>query len=191
MRFVRKTGIVRASDLSSLGIPRIYLTRLVKNGQLQRISRGLYAAADSNPTANRTLAEACKRIPTGVICLLSALRFHDLTTQLPSQVWMTIDRKAWLPRERVLPLRIIRASGQALKAGIETHTIEGVPVRVYCAAKTIADCFKYRNKIGLDVAMEALRDARRKTKCTMDELWHYARICRVTNVLRPYLEAMV
>jgi predicted transcriptional regulator of viral defense system len=163
----------------------------VKSGQLQRISRGLYAAADSNPTANRTLAEACKRIPTGVICLVSALRFHDLTTQLPSQVWMTIDRKAWLPRERVLPLRIIRASGQALKAGIETHTIEGVPVRVYCAAKTIADCFKYRNKIGLDVAMEALRDARRKTKCTMDELWHYARICRVTNVLRPYLEAMV
>jgi len=104
---------------------------------------------------------------------------------------MTIDRKAWLPRERVLPIRIIRASGQALKAGIETHTIEGVPVRVYCAAKTIADCFKYRNKIGLDVAMEALREARRKTKCTMDELWHYARICRVTNVLRPYLEAMV
>jgi predicted transcriptional regulator of viral defense system len=191
MRFVRDKGIVRASDLSALGIPRSYLTRLVDSGQLQRISRGLYAATESNPTANRTLAEACKRVPAGVICLLSALRFHDLTTQLPSQVWMAIDVKARHPREHILPIRITRFSGRALTEGIEIHQIEGVPVRVYSPAKTIADCFKYRNKIGLDVAIEALRDGLQKRKCTVDDLWHYARVCRVTNVLRPYLEATV
>jgi len=191
MRFVRDKGIVRASDLTALRIPRSYLTRLVDSGQLQRISRGLYAATESNPTANRTLAEACKRVPAGVICLLSALRFHDLTTQLPSQVWMAIDFKARHPREHILPIRITRFSGRALTEGIETHTVEGVPVRVYCPAKTIADCFKYRNKIGLDVAIEALRDGVQKRKCTVDDLWHYARVCRVTNVLRPYLEATV
>ena len=191
MRFVRAKGIVRASDLTALGIPRSYLTRLVEDGRLQRISRGLYAATDSNPTANRTLAEVCKRVPGGVICLLSALRFNDLTTQLPSQVWMAIDIKARHPREHILPIRITRFSGRALTEGIETHRIEGVPVRVYCPAKTIADCFKYRNKIGLDVAIEALRDGLQKRKCTVDELWHYAHVCRVTNVLRPYLEAIV
>jgi predicted transcriptional regulator of viral defense system len=191
MKFVRAKGIVRASDLKALGIPRSYLTRLVDYGQLQRISRGLYAATDSNPTVNRTLAEACKRVPGGIICLLSALRFHDLTTQLPSQVWMAIDFKARHPREHVLPIRITRFSGRALTEGIETHRIEGVPVRVYSPAKTIADCFKYRNKIGLDVAIEALRDGLRKRKCTVDDLWHYARVCRVSNVLRPYLEATV
>lgn len=191
MRFVREKGIVRASDLTALEIPRSYLTRLVDSGQLQRISRGLYVARESNPTANRTLAEVCRRVPAGVICLLSALRFHDLTTQLPSQVWMAIDFKARHPREHILPIRITRFSGQALSQGIETHMIEGVLVRVYCPAKTIADCFKYRNKIGLDVAIEALRDGLQKRKCTVDDLWHYARVCRITNVLRPYLEATV
>lgn len=191
LKFVRKKGIVRASELTRHGISRTYLTRLVNNGQLHRASRGIYVAADSNPTTNRTLAEASKRVPGGVVCLLSALRFHDLTTQLPSEIWMAIDRKAWHPKEHTLPLRIIRFSGQALSEGIEMHNVEGVPVRVYCPAKTVADCFKYRNKIGLDVAVEALRDAYRKRKYTMDELWHFARICRVTNLLRPYLEAIV
>lgn len=191
LKLVRKKGIVRASELTRLGIPRTCLTRLVNNGQLHRVSRGIYAAADSNPTANRTLAEASKRVPGGVVCLLSALRFHDLTTQLPPEIWMAIDRKAWHPKEHILPLRIMRFSGQALSEGIEMHNVEGVSVRVYCPAKTVADCFKYRNKIGLDVAVEALRDAHRKRKCTMDELWHFARICRVTNLLRPYLEAIV
>jgi predicted transcriptional regulator of viral defense system len=191
LKFARERGVVRARELTRLGIPRIYLTRLVKNGQLHRVSRGIYAAADSDPTTNRTLAEACKRIPKGVVCLLSALRFHDLTTQLPSEIWMAIDRKAWHPKEHALPIRIIRFSGKALSEGVETHNVEGVPVRVYCVAKTIADCFKYRNKIGLDVAIEALRDAWRKRKCTMDELWHFSRICRVTNVLRPYLESII
>jgi len=188
---IKKKGIIRAKELTPLGIPRYCLRQLMEKGELQRISRGVYAAADSLPTSHRTLAEVSKRVPGGVICLLSALRFHDLTTQLPSQVWLAMDRKAWYPKEPGLPLRIVRFSGKALTEGIEDHAIENVSVRIYNVAKTVADCFKYRHKIGLDVAIEALRDALRKRKCTVDELWHYARICRVTNVMRPYLEATV
>lgn len=189
--FIQKQGIIRAKELKPIGIPRYCLRQLMEKGELQRISRGVYAAADSLPTTHRTLAEVSKRIPEGVICLLSALRFHDLTTQLPSQVWLAMDRKAWYPKEPGLPLRIVRFSGKALTEGTEDHTIENVSVRVYNVAKTVADCFKYRHKIGLDVAIEALRDALRQRKCTVDELWHCARICRVTNVMRPYLEATV
>lgn len=190
LTLTRERGILRTKDLSSLGIPRIYLTRLVEKGQLQRISRGLYVVVGTSPTANRTLVEACIRVPSGIICLLSALRFHNLTTQLPSQVWMAIDRKARAPRADDLPIHIVRFSGKARTEGIETHSIEDVPVRVYNVAKTLADCFKYRNKIGLDVAIEALRDARRKRKCTVEDIWYFARICRVAKVLRPYLEAV-
>ena len=191
IKFIKKEGIVKTKDLRAIGISRSYLTTLVKNGQLQRVSRGLYTIVNSNSTSHRTLVEACKRVPNGVICLISALQFHDITTQLPSQVWIAIDRKAWFPKEYSIPLRIISFSGKALSEGIETHKVEGVSLKVYCVAKTIADCFKYRNKIGLDVAIEALRDAHRKRKCTMDEIWHFARICRVTNVIRPYLESIV
>lgn len=190
INFIRKKGIVRAGDLFTLGIPRTYLSRLVENGRLQRISRGLYAAADYSPSAQRTLAEACRRIPNGVVCLLSALLFHNLTTQLPAKVWIAVDRKARLPKEHFIPLRIVRFSGQALTQGVEIHNAEGVSLKVYGVAKTIADCFKYRNKVGIDVAVEALRDARRKKKCTIDDIWHFARICRVTKVIQPYLEAL-
>ena len=182
---------MRAKDLTLLAVPRVYLSKLVQTGDIERISRGLYTATDGNPTANRTLAQVSKLVPKGTVCLLSALRFHGLTTQLPSQVWIAIDEKARTPREQLLPLRIVRFSGQALTEGVRTHTIENVRVRVYSAAKTVADCFKYRNKIGLDVALEALRDSQRKNKCTMDELWRFARICRVANVMQPYLEAIV
>lgn len=191
LKFIRKKGIVRAKDLTLLAVPRVYLSKLVQTGDIERISRGLYTATDGNPTANRTLAQVSKRVPKGTVCLLSALRFHGLTTQLPSQVWIAIDEKARTPREQLLPLRIVRFSGQALTEGVRTHTIENVRVRVYSAAKTVADCFKYRNKIGLDVALEALRDSQRMNKCTMDELWRFARICRVANVMQPYLEAIV
>lgn len=191
LKFIRKKGIVRAKDLTLLAVPRVYLSKLVQTGDIERISRGLYTSTDGNPTANRTLAQVSKRVPKGTVCLLSALRFHGLTTQLPSQVWIAIDEKARTPREQLLPLRIVRFSGQALTEGVRTHTIENVRVRVYSAAKTVADCFKYRNKIGLDVALEALRDSQRKNKCTMDELWRFARICRVANVMQPYLEAIV
>jgi predicted transcriptional regulator of viral defense system len=125
-----------------------------------------------------------------VVCLLSALRFHDLTTQAPFEIWLAIGEKAWRPRMKYPPLRIVRFSMAALGAGIEKHQIEGVTVHVYTPAKTVADCFKYRNKIGLDVAIEALRECWRARRCTMDDLWHFAGICRVRNVMRPYLEAL-
>ena len=176
----RRQGILRPRDLEALGFSRMYLTRLHQNGLLTRVGRGLYVAASAEPTESHSLAQACKRIPEGVICLLSALRFHDITTQLPHQVWLALDRKAWLPQATELPLRIVRFSGAALIEGVEEHEIEGVKVKVYNPAKTVADCFKYRNKIGLDVALEALRECRRERRCTSDDLWHLA-----LRVLQP------
>lgn len=128
--------------------------------------------------------------PEAVVCLLSALRFHELTTQIPHEVWLAIENKAWRPRSAPWPVRLVYMSGPAFEEGIERHVIEKVPVRIYSAAKTVADCFKYRNKIGLDVAVEALRDYLSCNRGGADELWKYARICRVTRVLQPYLEAM-
>jgi len=190
LKLVRKVGVLRPRDLDPYNIPRTYLSRLCTVGKLQRIGRGLYVLPDSGATEHRTLAEACKRVPKGVVCLLSALRFHDLTTQAPFEIWLAIGEKAWRPRMNYPPLRIVRFSREALGAGIEEHQIEGVTVHVYTPAKTVADCFKYRNKIGLDVAIEALRECWRARRCTMDDLWHFAGICRVRNVMRPYLEAL-
>lgn len=191
LSLAKETGVIRARDLAPYGIPRTYLTRLCQAGKLQRLGRGLYMLADAQVTTNHSLAEAAKRVPHGVICLLSALRFHGVTTQAPFEVWIAIDNKARAPAPQETPLRIVRFSGEALTSGIETHMIDGIPTQVYCLAKTVADCFKYRNKIGLDVAIEALKESWRERKCTMDELWHYAAICRVTNVIRPYLESLV
>jgi predicted transcriptional regulator of viral defense system len=144
----------------------------------------------ANITENHSVAEACKKVPRGVICLLSALRLHGLTTQNPFEVWMAIDRKARLPKPESPKFRFVRYSGDALTAGVEVRRIEKVPVRVYGVAKTVVDCFKYRNKIGLDVALEALRECRRGHAAGMDELWRYAKTCRVANVMRPYLESV-
>jgi predicted transcriptional regulator of viral defense system len=185
---VRQSGIVRPQDLSGGRIPRTYLRRLVERGVLERTARGLYRLADQEVSENHSVAEASKRVPHGVVCLLSALRFHGLTTQAPFEVWMAIDVKARAPTAGHPPLRIVRMSGAARTAGIEERRVEGVPVRVYSAAKTVADCFKFRNKIGLDVALEALRDYRR-VRGSVDDLWSFARTCRVANVIRPYLEA--
>lgn len=189
LELMENAQILRPHDLERKGIPRRDLRRLQEEGLIERIGRGLYRVSSAAGTEHQSLAEAAKRIPHGVVCLLSALRFHDLTTQNPFEVWIAIDRKAWRPRVDVPPLRIVRFSGEALKAGIEEHTIEGVPVRVYSPAKTVADCFKYRNKIGVDVAIEALRDCLEKRLCTFDDLWKFAKICRVANVMRPYLES--
>jgi predicted transcriptional regulator of viral defense system len=188
-RLIRRRGIVRSGDLEPLGIPRTYLARLVRRGDLQQLGRGLYAVPSYGKTAQVSLAEVATAVPIGVICLLSALTYHQLGTQLPHQVWIAIGPKARAPRRVSVQLRIVRMSGQALTAGIETHRIEGVQARVYAKAKTVADCFKFRNKIGLDVAIEALRDYRRKGG-KMDDVWHYARICRVSRVIQPYLEAV-
>jgi len=187
---VRKIGVLRPRDLDAHGIPRIYLSRLVAAGKLHRIGRGLYVHPESDVSEHRSLAEACKRVPQGVVCLLSALRFHELTTQAPFEVWLAIGEKAWRPNVDYPPLRIVRFSSTALDSGVEKHQIEGVTIPVFTPAKTVADCFKYRNKVGLDVAIEALRECWRSQRCTMDELWRYAKICRVPNVMRPYLESI-
>ena len=190
LEIVAEVGVLRPRDLDAHGIPRIYLSRLCERGLLDRVGRGLYVLPDADVSEHHTLAEAGKRVPHGVVCLLSALRFHGLTTQSPSEVWLAIGNKAWRPQVDYPPLRFVRFSERTLEAGVEEHSIEGVLVRIYNPAKTVADCFKYRNKIGLDVALEALRDCRRQRRCTNDELWHYAKICRVANVMRPYMEAI-
>lgn len=186
----RENGIIRPRDLAARGIAREYLRRLQRCGLLVRTARGLYMLPDADITEHHMLAEACKRVPQGVVCLLSALRFHDLTTQAPFEVWMALGPTARRPQVESPPLRIVRFSSHALTEGIEAHIIEGVPVRVYNPAKTVADCFKYRNKIGLDVALEALRETWRERRATMDDLWRYATIDRVANVMRPYLESL-
>jgi predicted transcriptional regulator of viral defense system len=190
LQIARTAGILRPRDLEEHGIPRTYLQRLFEKGVLDRVGRGLYVLADRSVTEHVSLAEVAKRMPSGVVCLLSALRFHELTTQTPYQVWMALDRKSRKPRVD-LPVRIVRFSGAVLSQGYEVHRIEQVPVKIYGPAKTVADCFRYRNKIGLDVAIEALKDVLRERKASVDDLWRYAKICRVANVMRPYLEAVV
>lgn len=188
---LRRKGLVRAADLAPLGISRETLSRLCRAGRVQRVGRGLYGLPDRRTTLQHSLAEAAKKVPGGVVCLLSALSFHQLTTQAPFEVWMAIDRKARLPKPGPgLDFRFQRFSGKALMAGVERHIVDGVAVRVYSVAKTVADCFKYRHKIGLDVALEALREVRRERKATSGEIHRYARICRVENVMRPYMEAL-
>ena len=188
LALVRKAGIVRSRDLKAHDLPRVVLTRLHRRGRLKRVARGLYVLAEADFAEHHSLAEACARVPHGVICLLSALRFHRMTTQSPHEVWIAIAVKARKPRVTDLPLRVVRFSGQARTHGVEEHRVEGTTVRVTSPAKTVADCFKYRNKIGLSVAIEALRDYRRARK-SLDDVWRAARICRVTSVMQPYLES--
>ena len=155
-----------------------------------RVGRGLYIPANAQATEYHSLAEASKRVPKGIICLISALRFHDLTTQVPHEVWMAISEKARRPKVDSLHLRVVRFSGSSLDYGVVIRKVEGVPVRVFDPAKTVADCFKYRNKIGLGVALESLRDCYRQRKATMDELWKAAKVCRVARVMQPHLESI-
>jgi predicted transcriptional regulator of viral defense system len=190
LNLLRRRGAIRAQDLSAHGIPRVYLHRLHARGVLERPTRGLYVLADAEPSENQSLVEACRRVPHGVVCLLSALRFHGLTTQAPFEVWLAIDEKARRPKLDYPPLRIVRFSKAALSAGVKNHNVQGVTVRVTEPARTVVDCFKYRNKIGLDVALEALRDCRRQKKATMDELHRTAQARRMANVMRPYLESL-
>lgn len=190
LKLARSRRLIRPSDLTAQEIPRVFLTRAVRSGQLERIGRGLYALPGRPVSAHGTLAEVARRAPKGVICLLSALRFHDLTTQAPFEVWLAIDNKAAAPKLDYPLLRIVRFSGAALTEGIEEHIVDGVTVRVTGIAKTVVDCFKFRNKIGLDVALEALREAWHDKRMSSDEVWRYAKICRVANVMRPYLESL-
>lgn len=185
----RRQGVTPA-DLAKQGIHRQELTRLVAQGRIVRVARGLYRQAAQMITEHHGLAVAAVAVPKGVICLLSALQFHGVGTQVPSEVWIALDRRAWRPVRRRPPLRIIRFSGAALTEGVESHLVEGRTVKVYSVAKTLADCFKFRNKIGLDVALEALREAWQARRFTMEELDRHAVICRVQRVMRPYLAAL-
>jgi len=187
---LRHAGTARSRELVAAGITRSQLSRMVAAGQLLRVARGLYAMPDYQGGEHSALVAVAKRAPGVVFCLLTALRIHDLTTQAPFEVWIAIGNKAHPPRLDYPPLRTVRFSEAALAAGVETQQVDGAEVRVTSVAKTVADCFKFRNKIGLDVALEALREARRTRKASADELWRYARINRVTNVMRPYLEAV-
>jgi predicted transcriptional regulator of viral defense system len=181
----REKGILRPRDLQLRGLPADYLWRLHQKDKLEKVGRGLYAFPEADIGEHHSLVEAALRVPHGVVCLLSALRFHELTTQAPFEVWMAIEVKARRPKEKIIPLRIVRFSGVAFTAGVETHRVEGVEIRVYNPTKTVADCFKYRNKIGLDVAMEALRDCWRKKLATSEAVKSSAKWRTTWRNLRP------
>lgn len=189
-KLLRRAGTARSRELVAAGVSRSQLSRLVAAGGLTRVARGLYALPDYRGSEEGTLAAVAKRTPGTLFCLLTALRIHELTTQAPFEVWIAIGNKDRPPRLDYPPLRAVRFSPEALAAGVETHRVDGATLRVTNVAKTVADCFKFRNKIGLDVALEALREARRAGKTSADELWRYAKLDRVANVMRPYLEAV-
>ncbi|MBI3188137.1 MAG: type IV toxin-antitoxin system AbiEi family antitoxin domain-containing protein [Gammaproteobacteria bacterium] len=186
----RQKGMLRPVDLQNAGIPRIILSRLMASGQLEKIGRGLYRLPDVQTSEYEMLATIATRVPQAVFCLLSALQFHELTTQLPRQIWIAMPRGSHIPKIDYPPIKMIQFSGEAYAEGIEVYERDQVKLRVYSVAKTVADCFKHRNKIGLDVAIEALRDARAGKKASANDLWRYAKVCRVTNVMRPYLEVI-
>lgn len=187
---LRKNAVIRTRDLTRLGIPRTALQTPLADGSISRISRGVYSVAGHLTSEHHGMAQATARVPNGVICLISALVFHEITTQSPHEIWLAVDRKARQPLDGFPPLHVVRFGGEALFTGTMTQAIDGVPVRITTVAKTIADCFKYRNKIGISIAVEGLREAWNQKKFTMDDLWKMARVCRVQNVIRPYLEAM-
>jgi predicted transcriptional regulator of viral defense system len=190
MQYVRQHGIVRPRDIEAIGVPREYLLRLYRQGKLNRTGRGIYTLPDAAVTERHTYAEVAKRVPDAVLCLLSALAFHEITTQSPASVWIALGKGARTPALPSPSLRVVRLTEPSLSEGIEKHPVEGVSVRVYSAAKTVADCFKFRNKIGLDIAIEALKVCLRQKKATVNEIYRYAKLCRVSNVIRPYMEAL-
>jgi predicted transcriptional regulator of viral defense system len=189
-RPVRDKGLFRLTEARALGLHAEQVRRLTRQGELVRLGRGLYMAASTVPSEYHTLAEVAKRVPRGIVCLLTALRFHALGTQHPREVWLAVDRRAGIPRIDFTPVRIVRFSGVALTTGIDEHEFEGVTVRITNPARTVVDCFKFRNKIGVDVAVEALRDYRRLRKGTADDLWREAERLRMVRVMRPYWDGM-
>jgi predicted transcriptional regulator of viral defense system len=191
LELAREKGIIRAEDVEAVGISRNYLYRMHKEGLLEKNAVGLYTLPEAPVTENSSLAEVAKRLPHAVVCLISALSYHEITTQIPHEIWLTIPRGSWRPDVEYPPLNLTYVSGPAYSFGIQEHVINGVAVKIYSPAKTVADCFKFRNKVGLDVAIEALREAWRSRKVTMDELVEAAGVDRVSKIMRPYLEATV
>lgn len=189
---------LRARDLAAAGISRTNLKRLVERDELRKVDRGLYLAVDADVTEHHSLAEVAKRVPHAVVCLHSALRVHELTTESPHAVWILIERQLHAPKVKYPKIVVFRASGDALTWGVETLTIDGVKVRITTPAKTVADCFRYRTRSGEDVAIEALRDFIRKTRgrgekrgYSMDELTKAAKVDQVETVMRPYIKALL
>ena len=191
IELVRERGVLRPRDAMEFGIAREYLRRLRDEGILEQPGRGLYVLAESEPSERQSIAEVCKRVPHAVICLLSALQYHGLTTQLPHEVWIAIGNGTWHPKLDNVRLRVTRYSASSFAYGIQVASVSGVTIRVFNPAKTVADCFKFRNKVGLDVAIEALREGLTKRIVNIDDLWTAAKVCRVSKVIRPYLESLV
>lgn len=190
LRHMQRHGVVRTRDLEALGVPRVALQRAVDRGQVVRRARGIYATPDHATTRHTDVAAVAARSPKAIVCLVSALEYHGLTTQVPHAVWIMIQKSAHRPTITSPAIRVVRASGPALAAGVDKHRIEGVAVQMTNPAKTVADCFRYRNTIGTDVAVEALRDCLRKRKATPADIFEMAKIDRVARIMRPYLEAL-
>jgi len=189
IRLARK-GPVRARDLDEPGIPRTYLQRLCDRGVLERVDRGLYRLVEAPATEQSSLAEVAKRVPHAIVCLLSALQVHGLTPESPHAVWVIIDRRARMPRLTYPKLEVVRASGPAREHGVETRVVDGVKVQLTTPAKTVADCFRFRRHVGLEVALAALRDYLKKRRGSIDALVEAARADRIYAFMRPYLEAL-
>ncbi|MEZ5455048.1 MAG: type IV toxin-antitoxin system AbiEi family antitoxin domain-containing protein [Lysobacteraceae bacterium] len=183
-------GLLRASDLDAIDAPRIALARMTASGLLDKVGRGLYRLPEQSTSEHESLAAVATRVPQAVFCLLTALQFHELTTQLPRQVWIAMPRGSHTPKLGYPPVKMVQMSGSSYTTGIEEVERDGVNLKIYSVAKTVADCFKHRNKIGLDVALEALKEAWATRKASADDLWRYAKINRVANVMHPYLEAV-
>ena len=181
----------RPRDAAELGVDSRALRRLVDEGSVERVARGLYRVTDDEPTEHYTLAAVCARVPGAIVCLLSALSVHGLGTQLPWQEWIAIPHKARTPRLPELPVRVVRFSGASLRYGVESAVFEGVPARITTPARTVVDCFRYRNKLGLDTALEALRDSLDRRIATVDEIMRAASVCRARTVIEPYVEAVL
>jgi len=190
LRLAKRRRLLRARDLAAHGLPTVALTRLVQAGKLERLARGMYGLPGTSVSEHRSLAEVALRVPRGVVCLLSALRVHGIGTQAPFEVWLALPHRAAVPRLAQPQLRIVRMSDRSLGDGVQQIQVDGVAVAVFSAAKTVVDTFRFRNKIGVDVAIEALRDGWSKRKFSIDELWRHAEAGRMTRVMRPYIEAI-
>ena len=188
--FLATHGIARLAELRNAGVTAATVSRMERDGEVSRLARGLYQLSDAPLDANHSLAEVAKRVPKGVVCLVSALAFHGLTDQLPKKVWLAVGQKDWTPRPDGAPIRIVRFTDALLTEAVETHFVEGVPVKIFGIVKTVADCFRYRNKIGLSVAIEGLQEALRQRKTTPGEIAAQAEHGGVATVIRPYLEAL-
>jgi predicted transcriptional regulator of viral defense system len=182
--------VLHPPDFARLNIHPQQVSRLVEKGELVRVGRGRYVVAGHDHSENLGLALVAAAAPKAIICLLSALQFHGVGTQSPREVWIAVHKDGSKPRLDYPPIRMAVFSGVAFTFGVERHVIDGVPVKIYSAAKTVADCFKFRNKIGLDVALEALRDGLRAKRFNRESLWAAVKVCRVTTVVRPYLEVL-